>query len=107
MRLPTLLAPTREVDPDDLIDPRVMWPLHYLTFRLGYRVVPAGRGASLTGDLISVELERDHVRVRVTWVPRTEQIFVTRGSELLGVHGSFPELAAALDALTGSACLAA
>jgi hypothetical protein len=106
MRLPSLPAPTRELDPGDRIDPRVMWPLHYLTFRLGYRVVPAER-TSLIGDVIAVELERDDVRVRVTWVPATRQIFVSRGSELLGVHGSFAELADALDALTADGRIAA
>ena len=90
------LVPAPELDPADLIDPRVMWPLTYLRVRLGYRVVPAER-TSLTGDVIAVELERDGNRVRVTWVPETGQVFVTRGPELLGVHGSFAELAAALE----------
>jgi hypothetical protein len=105
MRLPSLPEPTRHVDPDDLIDPRVMWPLKYLTLRLGYRVVPAER-ASLTGGVIAVELERGDVHVRVTWVPETGQLFLTRGKELLGVHGSFAELAATLEDLPPAAAAA-
>jgi len=85
-------------DLDPRIDPRLMWPLAYLEERLGFAVVQDG-SSSLHGDVLRVDLERGGVRLRVTWIPETDQRFVTRGAELLGVHGSFPALARALDEL--------
>jgi hypothetical protein len=84
---------------DPRIDPRLMWPLQYLEDRLGF-VLADSPANVLHGDILRADLERGPLRVRVTWVPRTEQIFVSQGRRLLAVHARFPELAAALEALT-------
>jgi len=83
---------------DPRIDPRIMWPLEYLRIHHGFLQVESD-ATRLHGDVLRVALERDGARVTVTWVPATEQVFVTQGRRLLGVHTSFPALAAALDRL--------
>jgi hypothetical protein len=80
------------------IDPRAVWPLAYLSGRLGYRVA----GYAVAGpdkDVISVDLARDGVRVHVDWFPRTRHILVSQGSALLGAYASFAEMADALERL--------
>jgi hypothetical protein len=80
------------------IDPRAMWPLAYLSGRLGYRVAAYGT----TGpdqDVISADLVREDTRVRVDWFPRSQHVMVSRGGDLVGAYGSFPELADALENL--------
>jgi hypothetical protein len=75
-----------------------MWPLAYLTGRLGYRV--AAYAVDGPGkDVISADLIRGMTKVRVDWFPRTEHVFLSRGTELLGVYRSFAELADALERL--------
>jgi hypothetical protein len=85
-------------DIDPRIDPRLMWPLAYVQERMGFTLV-ADDSTTLHGDILRVNLERAGQRVHVTWVPATDQRFVSRGQELLGVYGSFAELAEALDRL--------
>ena len=80
------------------IDPRTMWPLAYLSGRLGYHLTAYGVDGP-DRDVISVDLVRDGVEVHVDWFPRTSHLLVSQGSSLLGAHTSFPELAEALEAL--------
>lgn len=86
--------------PITTIDPRAMWPLAYLSGRLGYRLA----GYSVDGpgkDVISVDLTRQDVRVHLDWFPRTSETFVSSGpSNLLAVCLSFAELADVLEPLT-------
>ena len=80
------------------IDPRTVWPLAYLTGRLGYRLT--GYGISGPGkDVITVDLTRDDARVRVDWFPRTRHIMVSTDTGLVGVFSEFADLADALDRL--------
>jgi hypothetical protein len=75
-----------------------MWPLAYLSGRLGYRV--AGHGVGGPGrDVVTADLVRGRTRVHVDWFPRTRQVFVTGEDGLVGVYSSFAELADALEAL--------
>jgi hypothetical protein len=83
-------------DLDPRIDPRLMWPLAYLEERLGFTIVQ-DETTVLHGDIMRVDLARGGRRVRVTWIPETDQRFVSEGTRLLGVYDSFPELAQALD----------
>jgi len=93
-------------DDDPRIDPRIMWPLEYLRVHHGFLRAESD-ATRLHGDVLRVEFERDGVRVTVTWVPATEQVFVTQGRRLLGVHTSFPALADALERLPCSLAAAA
>jgi hypothetical protein len=80
------------------IDPRAMWPLAYLSGRLGYRV--AGYGT--TGpdkDVITADLVRGDTRVRVDWFPRTHHVMVSQGGSLIGAYETFPALAEVLEQL--------
>ena len=82
--------------PNTTIDPRAMWPLAYLSGRLGWRLV----GYSVDGpgkDVISADLERSDVRVRVDWFPRTGEALVSQGTSLLAVCLSVVELVEMLD----------
>lgn len=100
---PTSTDPAAE---DPRIDPRVMWPLEYLRVHQGFSVADSD-ATRLHGDILRVELERDELRVLVTWVPATEQVFVTRGQELLGVFGGFRELVDGLERLSAGFAVAA
>ena len=107
MNLDFLTPPSPEpADEDPRIDPRVMWPLEYLRVHQGFSVAdsPVTR---LHGDVLRVELVRGRLRVLVTWVPATEQVFVTRGQELLGVFGGFRELVDGLERLSAGFAVAA
>jgi hypothetical protein len=80
------------------IDPRAMWPLAYLSGRLGYRL--AGYAVGGPGkDVISTDLVRGTTEVHVDWFPRTAHILVSQGTDLVAAVGSFGELAEALEAL--------
>lgn len=107
MNLDFLTPPSPEpADEDPRIDPRVMWPLEYLRVHQGFSVTDSDV-TRLHGDILRVELERDHLRVLVTWVPATEQVFVTCGQELLGVFGGFRELVDGLERLSAGLAVAA
>ena len=80
------------------IDPRVLWPLAYLTGRLGYQLEAHGIEGP-DRDVLTLDLVRDGVAVHVDWFPRTDHIFVSQDGELLSVHTTFVELAEALEAL--------
>jgi hypothetical protein len=80
------------------IDPRAVWPLAYLSGRLGYRLGSSGIDGPQR-DVISADLVRGDTEVHVDWFPRTDHILVSRGTELLGVHATFAELAEALEQL--------
>jgi len=80
------------------IDPRAVWPLAYLSGRLGYRL----EGYGIDGpdqDVVSVDLTRGDTRVHVDWFPRTHHIMVSDETGLLGVFGEFADMAAALERL--------
>ena len=80
------------------IDPRTAWPLAYLSGRLGYRV--ASYGIDEPGkDVISADLVRGDTRVHVDWFPRNEHIIVSQDDGLVGVYGSFADMADALERL--------
>jgi hypothetical protein len=80
------------------LDPRTIWPLAYLSGRLGYRL--AGYAVDGPGkDVVSTDLVRGTTHVHVDWFPRTSHILVSQGTDLLGAFRSFSELAEALEAL--------
>jgi hypothetical protein len=80
------------------IDPRAVWPLAYLSGRLGYRVAAYGT-AGPDKDVVAVDLVRGQTRVHVDWFPRTHDVMVSQDGGLVGAYGSFPELADALERL--------
>ena len=87
--------------PITTIDPRAVWPLAYLSGRLGWRLV----GYTVDGpgkDVISLDLERSDVRLRVDWFPRTGEALVSQGLSLIAVCTSFVELCDLLDPATPS-----
>jgi hypothetical protein len=87
--------------PNTTIDPRAMWPLAYLSGRLGWRLT----GYSVDGpgkDVISADLLRSDVRVHVDWFPRTGEALISQGSSLLAVCTTFAELCDALEELPRS-----
>lgn len=88
------------VDADPRIDPRIMWPLDYLRINYGFTVTDSVE-THLHGDILRAELERGDLRVTVTWIPATDQRFLTQahGTRLLGTYDSFATLAAALEEL--------
>ena len=80
------------------IDPRAVWPLAYLSVRLGYRLAGYTEHGPAK-DVISVDLVRGRTEVHVDWFPRTSHILVSQGAELVGAPTTFAALADALDAL--------
>lgn len=82
------------------IDPRTVWPLAYLSGRLGYRLTSYGIDGP-DKDVITVDLARDGSRahVHVDWFPRTRHIMVSTETGLVGVFSEFAELADALERL--------
>ena len=80
------------------IDPRTVWPLAYLSGRLGYRLAGYGIGGP-DKDVITADLTRGDARVRVDWFPRTSHIMVSTDTGLVGVFGEFAEMAVALERL--------
>ena len=84
--------------PNTSIDPRAMWPLAYLSGRLGWRLV----GYTVDGpgkDVISADLVRSDARVRVDWFPRTGEALVSQGLSLIAVCTSFAALCDVLEDL--------
>ena len=80
------------------IDPRTVWPLAYLSGRLGYRLASYaidGPGK----DVITADLVRGDARVHVDWFPRTKHIMVSTETGLLGVYSEFADMADALEGL--------
>ena len=80
------------------IDPRAVWPLAYLTGRLGYRLTRYDIEGP-DNDVITADLARDDARVRVDWFPRAKQIMVSTDTALVGVFSEFAEMADALERL--------
>ena len=80
------------------IDPRAVWPLAYLSGRLGYRLTRYGIGGP-DGDVVTVDLARDDARVHVDWFPRSQHIMVSTDTGLVGVFSEFAEMADALERL--------
>ena len=80
------------------IDPRTVWPLAYLSGRLGYRLERYGIDGP-GKDVITADLRRGDARVHVDWFPRTKHIMVSTETGLLGVYGEFAEMADALERL--------
>lgn len=84
--------------PNTTIDPRAMWPLAYLSGRLGWRLT----GYTVDGpgkDVISVDLTRSDVCVRVDWFPRTGEALVSQDTSLLAVCTTFAALCDVLEEL--------
>jgi hypothetical protein len=80
------------------VHPRAMWPLAYLSGRLGYLVTSYGT-AGPDGDVIAIDLVRGDTRVHIDWFPRSQHVMVSQDGGLVGAYGSFPELADALERL--------
>ena len=80
------------------IDPRAVWPLAYLSGRLGYRLATYGIDGPAK-DVVSADLVRGATEVHVDWFPRTSHIMVSQDGDLLGVYQDLPELADALESL--------
>ena len=80
------------------IDPRAVWPLAYLSGRLGYRLTSYGIDGP-DNDVITVDLTRDDAHVRVDWFPRARQIMVSTDTSLVGVFSEFADMADALERL--------
>ena len=80
------------------IDPRTVWPLAYLSGRLGYRLAAYGVDGP-NKDVVSVDLVRDGTRVHVDWFPRTSHIMVSQDGGLLGVYETFADMADVLERL--------
>lgn len=80
------------------IDPRTVWPLAYLSGRLGYRL--ASYGIEGPGkDVITADLTRGDACVHVDWFPRTRHMMVSTDTGLIGVFSEFAEMADALERL--------
>ena len=80
------------------IDPRAVWPLAYLSGRLGYRMTSYAVDGP-DKDVVSADLAREHTRVHVDWFPRTSHILVSDETGLVGAYASFPDMAEALERL--------
>jgi hypothetical protein len=80
------------------MDPRTVWPLAYLSGRLGYRLT-SYRIDGPDKDVVAVDLTREDTRVHVDWFPRTRHIMVSTDTGLVGVFSEFADMADALERL--------